>query len=81
MAWFQKWLDTLYQTFIVAQRYKVLIAGFKKTVIITIGALLIGVLIGTVIAIIKVLTEQRGNRGIFRILNAVCNLYFHVSVS
>ena len=32
MEWFNKWLDTLYNTFIVADRYKTLIQGFEKTV-------------------------------------------------
>ena len=57
-VWFQKWLDRLYQTFIVDDRYKTLIGGLEKTVIITIGALAIGVVIGTIIAIIKVLAAD-----------------------
>ena len=57
MEWFNKWLDTLYNTFIVADRYKTLIQGFEKTVIITLGALAIGVVIGTIVAMIKVFAD------------------------
>jgi len=54
MEWLNKWLDTLYNTFIVDDRYLTLIQGFEKTLIITFGALVIGVIIGTIVAIIKV---------------------------
>ena len=54
MDWFTKWLDKLYNTFIVDDRYKALISGLEKTLLITICALLIGVVIGTIVAIIKV---------------------------
>lgn len=52
-AWFEK----LYETFIETQYYKMLIEGFRNTVIITLGALLIGVVIGTLIAVIKYFAE------------------------
>ena len=38
MEWLNKWFDTLYNTFIVKDRYKILIEGFEKTIIITVGA-------------------------------------------
>lgn len=75
MEWFQKWLDTLYNTFIVADRYKVLVDGFGKTILITVGALVIGVIIGTIIAIIKVFAD--GNKKL-KILDMLCNLYLTV---
>ena len=75
MGWFQKWLDTLYNTFIVADRYKVLLDGFAKTIIITVGALVIGVIIGTIIAIIKVFADRNKK---LKILDILCNLYLTV---
>ena len=74
-VWFQKWLDRLYQTFIVDDRYKTLISGFEKTIIITIGALAIGVVIGTIIAIIKVLAADNKK---LRPLDFICNVYLTV---
>lgn len=78
MQWFSDWLNKLYNTFIVAERYKTLIDGFGKTLFITFGALVIGVVIGTVVAIIKVFAEQNGNRGLLKPLNGLCNIYLTV---
>jgi ABC-type amino acid transport system permease subunit len=70
MDWLSKWLDTLYNTFIVAERYKTLIEGFGKTILITVGALLIGIVIGTIVAIIKVFADRNKKLKIFDML---CN--------
>ena len=78
MQWFFDWLNKLYKTFIVAERYKILIEGFGNTLIITFGALVIGVVIGTIVAIIKVFADQNGNRGLLRPFNWLCNLYLTV---
>ncbi len=75
MDWLSKWLDTLYNTFIVAERYKTLIEGFGKTILITVGALLIGIVIGTIVAIIKVFADRNKKLKIFDML---CNLYLTV---
>lgn len=75
MEWLNKWLDRLYQTFIVAERYKTLIGGLEKTLIITVGALIIGVIIGTIIAIIKVFAA--GNKKL-KPLDFICNIYLTV---
>lgn len=75
MEWFNKWIDTLYNTFIVAERYKTLIDGLEKTVIITVSALAIGVVIGTIVAILKVFAE--GNKKL-KIVDVLCNIYLTV---
>ena len=75
MDWLFKWFDTLYNTFIVAERYKTLIEGFSKTIIITVGALLIGIVIGTIVAIIKVFADRNKKLKIF---DMICNLYLTV---
>ncbi|MBQ2932929.1 MAG: amino acid ABC transporter permease [Clostridia bacterium] len=75
MDWLFNWFDTLYNTFIVAERYKTLIEGFGKTIIITIGALVIGVIIGTIVAIIKVFADRNKK---LRIFDMLCNLYLTV---
>ena len=66
------WFDKLYQTFIVGERYTWLLDGLKTTLIITLGALLLGVVIGTIIAIIKCFCE--GNKKL-RFLVWLCDLY------
>ena len=55
---FQRWLDQLYSTFIEDGYYTYLIEGFCNTIIITVGAVLIGMAIGLIIAIAKYLAED-----------------------
>lgn len=66
------WLAKLNETFIEGERYKWLLEGFLNTIIITLGALLIGVVIGAVIAIAKYFCE--GNKKL-RFVNWICDLY------
>ncbi len=66
------WLAKLNETFIEGERYKWLLEGFLNTLIITLGALLIGVIIGSVIAIAKYFCE--GNKKL-RFVNWICDLY------
>lgn len=72
---FMGWLDKLYSTFIVDDRYKTLISGLEKTLIITVGALAIGVVIGTIVAIIKVMADENKK---LRPLDYICNIYLTV---
>ena len=52
------WLEKLYETFIESGGYRYLLEGFQNTIIITLGALVIGVAIGALIAIIKYFAEE-----------------------
>ena len=75
MNWFNQWTAKLYETFIVADRYKTLITGLEKTLIITFGALIIGVIIGTIVAIIKVFALDNKK---LKPLDVICNIYLTV---
>ena len=66
------WFDKLSETFLEDNRYMWLVEGLGVTVIITLGALAIGVVIGTLIAIAKYFAE--GNKKL-RWLNWICDLY------
>ena len=66
------WFDRLHETFIVDDNYMLLLRGFGNTIVITLGALLIGVVIGAVIAIAKYYSD--GNPRL-RIVNAICDIY------
>ncbi|MBR2901082.1 MAG: amino acid ABC transporter permease [Clostridia bacterium] len=66
------WLDKLYKTFIVDDNYMMLVKGFGNTLLITLCALLIGIVIGSVIAISKYYAE--GNKKL-RIVNVICDIY------
>ena len=52
------WLEKLYETFLETGYYTLMLEGLSNTVIITLGALAIGVVIGTSIAVIKTFAED-----------------------
>ena len=66
------WFDKLYETFIVDSRYMWMLEGLGNTLIITFGALLIGVVIGTLVAVAKYYCE--GNKKL-RFISWLCDLY------
>ena len=70
-AWFEK----LYETFIETGNYRYIIEGFRNTIIITLGALLIGVVIGSLIAITKYFAEDSPK---LKPLARLCDLYVTV---
>ncbi|MBQ9687098.1 MAG: amino acid ABC transporter permease [Oscillospiraceae bacterium] len=67
-AWFIK----LNETFIETGYYKLLIEGLGNTLVMTLGALAIGVLIGTLIAVVKYFAEDVRA---LRPLEILCDLY------
>ena len=66
------WGAKLNETFVEGNRYEWLIDGFVNTLIITFGALVIGVVIGMIIAVAKYFSE--GNKKL-RFVNWICDLY------
>lgn len=75
ITWFQSWLNKLYDTFVADKYYELLLEGFGNTILITLGALVIGVAIGLVIAVIKYLGEDTPA---LRPLVWLCDLYVTV---
>lgn len=69
------WLEQLHYIFIEEGYYSLMLQGLKNTAIITLGALLIGVAIGTVIALIKFFAEDVPALKPFAVL---CDLYVTV---
>lgn len=66
------WLEKLNETFIVSGGYRYIMEGFQNTIIITLGALIIGVVIGSLIAIIKYFAEESP---CLKPLAILCDLY------
>ena len=60
------------KTFIREARYKMFLDGLGKTLLITVGATLLGVIIGALIAVVKTINKQSGK---LKILNALCEVY------
>ncbi len=72
---FQSWLETLQTTFLEGDRYMMLVEGLGNTLIITLGALIIGVLIGTLIAVIKYFAEDVT---VLKPFAKICDIYVTV---
>ena len=67
-AWFTK----LGKTFLTNDNYMHMVTGLKNTLIITLGALLIGIVIGTIIAVAKYYSEDNPK---LKVVNFICDLY------
>ena len=70
-----KWIAKLHETFIENERYKMMFEGFRNTLVITLGALVIGVTIGMLIAVVKYLAEDVPGLKPFA---WVCDLYVKI---
>lgn len=67
--------DRFYLNFISDNRWKYLVNGLKTTLTVTFFAVLIGILLGFLVAVIRSTCEKTGK---LKILNAVCKLYLTV---
>lgn len=78
--WLQNLFFQLYQTFIYQDRWKFFTDGLKITFIVTIGALILGVIIGLIIAIIRTTHDNSKKKPFFllRFFNWFCNVYLTV---
>lgn len=72
MDWFVTWLDKLHETFIVGNRWLMLIDGLKNTLLISLGALIIGIVLGVLIAVVKYLGQENPK---LRFLKKLCEIY------
>ena len=87
MNWFQNLIDQFKFVFVEEDRYQQMLTGLKNTLLITAGALVIGIVIGVVIASIrssfdknKESLKMRGGIGyyILAVLNAICRVYLTI---
>lgn len=67
--------DSLYKTLIVDDRYKYILSGLTTTVIIAFVAVIIGIIIGTLVSLIRNNYEVN-KKG--KILNKICEIYVNV---
>ena len=69
----------LYIDFIEKNRYKYLVEGLGNTLIITLFALLIGVILGILIALVRVSYAQASKKHpIHAVLNFICGIYLTI---
>lgn len=69
------WFDKLHETFIATGHYKMILGGLRNTLIITLGALAIGVLIGSIIAVAKYFSEGVPS---MKAVETLCDVYVTV---
>ena len=67
--------EDFYLNFIKDDRYLWLLDGLKTTLIITVFAVIVGLFIGFLVAIIRSAHDKSGS---FKILNAICRVYLTV---
>ncbi len=67
--------EKFYQNFIEDNRYMYLVNGLKNTLIITVFALLLGVLLGFIIAVVRTTYDKTGK---LKILSLICKVYLTV---
>lgn len=80
-SWFRDLAYQINQTFIYNNRWKFFTNGLKITFIITIGALILGIVIGLIVAIIRTSYDSVDSKkhGIFfKCINGLCNIYLTV---
>lgn len=85
--WFKELIADVQFVFFEGDRYKQLISGFTNTLKITAGALVVGIVIGIIIAGIRTSYDKnkesmklRGGLGycVLSVLNAICKIYLTV---
>ena len=70
IQWFETQGDKFYQVLIENDRYEAYITGFGRTLLISFFAVILGAVIGTLIAIIKYSAARTKKLGL---LAAICN--------
>lgn len=65
-------MNKLYETFMESGYYTIMLSGLRNTILITLGALLIGIIAGAIIAAVRYLSEDNEK---LRLLNWVMRIY------
>ena len=73
------WQKHIYLNFIAEDRWKYLTDGLQNTILITIGARIIGIVLGAMVSVVRVTHDKAGKPGIgLKLLNGVCQFYLTV---
>ena len=76
LSYFSEFPQKFYESFIEKNRYKYIVNGLGNTLMITFFAIIIGIVLGTIIALVK--TGHANNPNKLRISNAICTVYLTV---
>ena len=73
------WQIHIYTNFIAEDRWNYLTDGLQVTIIITLAALVIGIVLGALVSVVRVTHDKAGKPGIgLKLLNGVCQFYLTV---
>ena len=74
-AWFADFGSSFYDNFIKDYRWKYLTTGLTNTLLITLGALILGIVLGFLIAVVRTTHDKTGRLGF---LNVIAKLYLTI---
>lgn len=78
-AFMSKMVDDFQQTFVVGDRWMLFLKGLRVSLILTVGALAIGICLGILVAIVRTSHDQQklGSRPnvVLSVLNVICKVY------
>ena len=81
-GWLQELLYSLYRVFIMNDNWRYFTNGLKVTALTTLGALLLGVIIGVLVAVIRSAHDSRRSNAkpniILNLANVICKLYLTI---
>ena len=75
IAWLSDQGHKYYEVFIAKDRYLAYLNGFKLTILISLGAVLLGIVLGIVLALFKYLAARSKK---CRILGVIANIYLTI---
>jgi His/Glu/Gln/Arg/opine family amino acid ABC transporter permease subunit len=76
LSYFSEFPQKFYESFIEKNRYKYIVTGLENTLLITVFAVLVGIVLGTLVALIRV--SHQNNPKKLRVLNAIASIYLTV---
>lgn len=68
----------IWETMIDQNRWLMLVSGLGNTALIAFFALIIGVVIGTLVAVVKVMSATKPKSGLLKFFNFICDIYINI---
>ena len=78
MEWLYQLLPRFYTAFIEGERWKLYLQGLRTTLIMTVAALIFGVVLGLVVALVRTAHDQQRpgrHNPLLGLINLVCGIY------
>ena len=75
IKWFVSVYENFYNSVIFENRYEMILSGLENTIILSFGALILGIVIGFLISIIRYTNRQTGK---LKIINSICKIYVSI---